>query len=96
MFNEELKNEQRILIQMQKTLNNIVREVTPPAGIPNPLSNGTLEEIKYCFAVISKREKELADKLNVEPIEPHFGDAEQSTSGSLSFVKLPRRRSQSA
>ncbi len=91
---EEIKKEQRILSQMHKTLSNIVKEVTPAAGNPNPLSNGTIEEIKYCFSVISGREKELADKLGIDH-KPHDADSEQPSSSALSFVKLPKRYSQS-
>ena len=94
MNKEELKKEQRILSQMQKTLSNIVKEVTPPAGKPNPLSNGTIEEIKYCFAVISGREKELAEKLGIDQAKPHNVDVEQPSSSALSFVKLPKRPTQ--
>jgi hypothetical protein len=101
MYQEELKKEQRILIQVRNTLGNIVKEVTPPAGNPNSLSNGTIEEIKYCFAVISGREKELADKLGIDQAKPHFADAAQpnastnANASALSFVKLPKRASQS-
>ncbi len=91
MNKEELNKEQRILSQMHKTLSNIVKEVTPLAGKPNPLSNGTIEEIKYCFAVISGREKELAEKLGIDQAKPHNADVEQPSSSALSFVKLPKR-----
>jgi hypothetical protein len=89
MNKEDLIKEQRILSQMHKTLNNIIKEVTPPAGHANPLSNGTIEEIKYCFAVISGRERELTDRLGFDRANPHHADDEQSS--ALSFVKLPKR-----
>ncbi len=96
MIKEELQKEQRILSQMHKTLSNIVKEVTPPAGNPNPLSSGTIEEIKYCFSVISGREKELADKFGIGQAKPHDADDEQPSSSALRFVKLPKRPGQSA
>lgn len=95
MNKEELKKEIQVLSQMHKTLSTIVKEVTPPTGNPHPLSNGTIEEIKYCFAVISGREKELADKLGIDHIKPHHADGEQPSSSALTFVKLPKRPSQS-
>ena len=95
MYKEEFKKEQIVLSQMLKTLSNIVKEVTPPAGNPHPLSNGTLEEIKYCFAVISGREKELADRLGISPARPQIPDADQVGSSTLKFVKLPKRPTQS-
>ena len=89
---EELKKEQLTLSQMRKTLNNIVKDVTPLAGNPNPLSNGTVEEIKYCFAIISGREKELAHKLGFDQAKPLNTVGEQPNGSTLSFVKLSRRR----
>lgn len=94
MIKEQLQKEQRVLSQMHKTLSNIVKEVTPLAGNPNPLSNGTIEEIKYCFAVISGREKELTDKLGIDQAQPHYADVEQTSASALSFVKLPKRQTQ--
>ncbi len=96
MIKEELQKEQRILSQIHKTLSNIVKEVTPPAGNPNPLSNGTIEEIQYCFSVISGREKELADKFGIDQTKPHDADGEQPGSSELRFVKLPKRHVHSA
>ena len=90
MPKEELKKEQHILSQMHKTLSNIVKEVTPHPGNPNPLSNGTIEEIKYCFAVISGREKELATKLGIDQAKAHHADGEQTNGSALTFVKLPK------
>jgi hypothetical protein len=92
MYKEELKKEQRTLSQIRKTLSNIVKDVTPLAGNPNPLSNGTIEEIKYCFAVISGREKELADKLGFDQAKPHYADGAQPSSSALNFVKLSKKK----
>jgi hypothetical protein len=92
MNTEELVKEQRVLSQMQKTLKSIVNEISPPAGDANSLSSGTIEEIKYCFAVISGREKELSDRLGIDRDIPHYEDRELSN--ALSFVKLPRRPAQ--
>lgn len=92
MNKEELKKEQRLLSQMRKTLGNIVKDVTPLAGQPNPLSDGTVEEIKYCFAIISGREKELADKLGFDQAKPHYSDGEQPSASVLNFVKLTKNK----
>jgi hypothetical protein len=92
MNKEELKKEQRLLSQMRKTLGNIVTDVTPLDGQPNPLSNGTIEEIKYCFAIISGREKELADKLGFDQAKPHYTGGEQPSSSVLNFVKLSKNK----
>ena len=77
---------------MRKTLGNIVKDVTPLAGQPNPLSDGTVEEIKYCFAIISGREKELADKLGFDQAKPHYADGKQPSTSVLNFVKLSKNK----
>ena len=57
----ELTVEQRILIAMRKTLGAVIRDVTPPAGMRHPFSEETMEDVRQCLALISAREKELAD-----------------------------------
>ena len=91
MHLEELRKEHRTLIQVRKTLNSIVKEVAPSANNPNPLSNGTIEEIKSCFAAITGREKELEIKLGAEQPVPHTPENTQRDS-SLNFVKLSKRK----
>ena len=91
MDTEVLSKEQRILRQMHKTLSNIVKDVAPTAGRPNPLTNVTMLDIKDCFGLISEREKELTGKFNVEATKPRSADSKQTGSSTLSFVKLPRR-----
>jgi hypothetical protein len=90
MSTEELSKEQSILRQMRKTLGSIVKDVTPLGGRPHPLTNSTIEEIKDCFALISEREKELAEKLGFDQAKPCYADGEQSNTSGISFVKLPR------
>jgi hypothetical protein len=90
MNKEELNKEQSVLRQMRKTLGSIVKDATPLGGRPHPLTNSTIEEIKDCFALISEREKELADKLGFNQATPYYADGEQPSSSALSFVKLPK------
>jgi hypothetical protein len=88
MNTEELNKEQSILRQMRKTLDSIVKDVTPPGGRPNHLTSSTIGEITGCFALISEREKELTDKLGINQTEPANG--EQPSSSAVTFVKLPK------
>jgi hypothetical protein len=92
MNKEELNKEQRILSQMRKTLGNIVKDVAPLGGRPNPLTNSTIQEIKDCFGLISEREQELANKLGFVQAKPHYADGEQPSSSALNFVKLSKKR----
>jgi hypothetical protein len=87
MDTEELSKEQRILRLMRKTLGNVVRDVTPLGGRANPLSDTTIQDIKDCFALISEREKELAEKLNFDQAKPYYADGEQPNANVISFVK---------
>ena len=73
----ELTLEHRILIQVRQVLANVVRDVTPPPGMQSPLSPGTIEDIRGCFALISARERELAGKQ--DPDMPVFGDKKAAT-----------------
>jgi hypothetical protein len=77
MNTEELSKEQRILRLMRKTLGNIVKDVTPTAGRPNPLSENTIMDIRDCFALIAEREKELAAELDLDEAKPYYADDKQ-------------------
>jgi hypothetical protein len=87
MNTEELSKEQQILRLMRKTLGNVVKDATPLGGRPNPLTANTIQDIKDCFALISEREKELAEKLNFDQARPYYGDDEPPNAKVISFVK---------
>jgi hypothetical protein len=87
MSTAELSKEQRILRAMRKTLGNVVRDVTPLGGRPNPLTGDTIQDIKDCFALISERERELAEKLGFDEAKPYYKDGTQPNAQVLSFVK---------
>ena len=90
MDTEELSKEQQILRIMRKTLGNIVKDVTPLGGRPNPLKDSTIQDIKDCFALISEREKELADKLGFDQAQPYYKDGEPPNANVINFVKPPK------
>jgi hypothetical protein len=73
----ELTVEQRILIAMRKTLGAVIRDVTPPAGMRHPFSEGTMEDVRQCLALISAREKELADSQGRGGERPYYSDEPQ-------------------
>ena len=90
MSTEELSKEQRILRLMRKTLANVVKDVTPYGGRPNPLSDDTIQDIKDCFALLSAREKELAEQLGFNPAQPYYVDDEPPKSKVVNIIK-PKR-----
>jgi len=87
MNTEELSKEQRILRAMRKTLGNVVRDVTPLGGRPNPLTGDTIQDIKDCFALISERERELAEKLGFDEAKPYYKDGSIPNAQVIDFVK---------
>jgi hypothetical protein len=74
----ELSKDQRILIAMRKTLAAIIKDVTPPPGMKHPLSQTTIEDVRQCLALISAREKELADAEGRGGERPYYADQPQS------------------
>ena len=87
MTNEESSKEQRILRLMRKTLGNIVKDVTPLGGRPNPLSDSTIQDIKDSFALIAERERELAEMLELDKSKPYYNDGTQQTAKVISITK---------
>ncbi|MCK9199701.1 MAG: segregation and condensation protein A [Gallionella sp.] len=90
MNTAELSKEQAVLRAMRKTLGNVVRDVTPLGGRPNPLTGDTIQDIKDCFALISERERELAELLDFDQAKPYYKDGEQPNAQVISFVKPAR------
>lgn len=75
MTDKELSKEQRILRVLRKVLANIVKDTTPAAGMPHPLSEGTRHNIRDLFGLIAEREAELADEAGLNRNEkPYFTD----------------------
>jgi len=90
MDTEELSKEQRILRQMRKTLGNVVKDVTPLGGRTNPLTSGTIQDIKDCFGLISERERELAEALGFDQAKPYYSDGELPNAKVINIVKPPK------
>jgi hypothetical protein len=74
----ELTREQQILIVMRKTLAEVIKDVTPPPGMKHPLSERTIADVRQCLALISAREKELADAQGRGGERPYYADEPQS------------------
>jgi len=70
---EALTLEHRILIRLRQVLAAVVRDVTPPPGMRNPLSDQTIEDIRTAFALIAARERELRGDEK-SPDLPVFAD----------------------
>ena len=52
--------EERILQAVKLTLANVIKDTATPHGMRHPLSDGTIQDLRQCLALISARERELA------------------------------------
>jgi hypothetical protein len=80
MNTENLSKEQQVLYLMRKILANVVKDTTTKPGMPHPLSDNTIQDIRECFGLISDREAELAELLGQSRNEkPYYTDQPQKT-----------------
>jgi hypothetical protein len=71
----ELSHEHKILVTLRKVLANVVREITPEPGMPHPLSQQTMEDVRQVFTLIAAREREITLALGKPSLHrPHFVD----------------------
>jgi hypothetical protein len=87
----ELTQEQRILIAMRKTLAAVIRDVTPPPGMRHPLSEGTIEDVRQCLALIAARERELAEAQGRGGERPYYAD-ERPAAQTVPIPEPPPRK----
>lgn len=87
MNDETLSKEQRILRALRKVLANIVKDATPAPGMPHPLKESTVLDIRDLFGLISEREAELADLSKPDRNEkPFFADDSKKSN----VIKMPK------
>lgn len=72
---DESSKERQILMVMRKVLAAVIKDTTPPSrAMKHPLTDGTIEDIRNCLALIAARERELADAAGVAPERPYYTD----------------------
>jgi len=77
---EEPGTEQRVMHTMRKVLAAIIRETTPNPGMKHVLSEGTREDVRMCFTLISARERELAEQSGISlDMRPKYADQPSNT-----------------
>ena len=75
MTEPALSKEQRILQATKLTLAGVIKDTATPHGMRHPLSEGTIEDLRQCLALISARERELAEAAgNLQSSRPHYVD----------------------
>ena len=67
--------EERILAAVKFTLANVIKDTATPAGMRHPLSDKTIEDLRQCLALVSARERELAEAAGKPRADrPHYAD----------------------
>ena len=82
--------EERILQAVKMTLANVIKDTATPAGMRHPLSPETIEDLRQCLALISARERELAQAAG-RPIggKPRYADESQ---GKESVIRVHKNK----
>lgn len=71
----ELSVEARILKAVKLTLASVIKDTATPHGMRHPLSDATIEDMRQCLALISARERELAQVAGgMSGERPRFSD----------------------
>ena len=75
MSDPGLSMEERILTAVKLTLAAVIKDTATPHGMRHPLSDGTIRDLRQCLALISARERELAQAAG-RPIRgrPRYAD----------------------
>ena len=90
MSETELTKEERILRAVKRTLANVVRDTATPPGMRHPLSDATIEDLRQCLALISARERELAQAAGRETsARPRYADEPERTEQVIRIYKKP-------
>jgi hypothetical protein len=85
--------EQRILVAMRKVLARVVKDTTPPPGMRNPLSDGTIQDIRQCLALIAARERELHEAQGrTRSPRPFYVDESPGTGNVVSIDELTKKK----
>ena len=78
--------EARILHAVKLTLARVIKDTATPHGMRHPLSDGTIEDLRQCLALISARERELAGAAGqTQEARPRFSD---EPTGERSVVRF--------
>jgi hypothetical protein len=88
MTENEIPIEQRILRAVKLTLANVIKDTATPHGMRHPLSDGTIQDLRQCLALISARERELAQAAGkATGGKPHYADEPARDETVVHFYK---------
>jgi hypothetical protein len=88
MNHTDLSIEERILQAVKLTLAGVIKDTATPHGMRHPLSDGTIADMRQCLALISARERELAEAAG-RPIggRPKFADEPTQEEQVIQFYR---------
>jgi len=78
MNNSDLSIEEQILRAVKLMLAGVIKDTATPHGMHHPLSDGTIQDMRQCLALISARERELAQAAG-RPIDGRPGFTDEPT-----------------
>lgn len=61
MASSDLSIEEQILRAVKITLVGVIKDTATPPGMRHPLSDQTIEDMRQCLALVSARERALAE-----------------------------------
>jgi len=81
MSETPLSTEGRILRAVRLTLASVIKDTATPPGMRHPLSDATIQDLRQCLALISARERELAEAAGrAKETRPRYVDEPRSES----------------
>ena len=88
MSEPELSMEERILQAVKLTLAGVIRDTATPHGMRHPLSDATIADLRQCLALISARERELAQTAGkTQEARPRYADEPGRADQVIEFHK---------
>lgn len=92
MSEQEFSKEERILRAVKRALTGVIRDTATKPGLVHPLSEDTIEDLRQCLALISARERELAEQAGRDMNQrPHFTDERKPSDSPAVVHFLPRK-----
>jgi len=83
--------EERILKAVKLTLANVIKDTATPHGMRHPLSDGTIEDLRQCLALISARQRELAQASGTSATsadeKPRYADEPGTKETAIHFYR---------
>ena len=80
--------EERILQAVKLTLAGVIRDTATPHGMRHPLSDATIADLRQCLALISARERELAQAAGkTQEARPRYADEPGRADQVIDFYK---------